>query len=115
MYRPNQYCEIQKVDASDIYGMPVAGARHQERCSVVELVILAEKSSVRADTSASRGSAIEMETKSKFLLSKTSAAEVNDAIIFAGNRFRIVSRFPRYNARGSFDHYEITCSYWGKE
>ena len=61
MFRPNQNCQIQKSSGkTDVYGMPVPGRKVNERLAVIELNLMAVKSSVRADSSASRGNAQEM-------------------------------------------------------
>lgn len=116
MFRPNQNCQIQKASGkNDVYGMPVPGAKLPERLAIIELNILNEKSSVRADTSASRGNAQEMEVISKFLLTKNTAAEINDILIYGGHSFRVKSMFPRHNLQGVLDHYEVTCTFWSAQ
>lgn len=116
MFRPNQSCQIQKASGkNDVYGMPVPGLKKSERLAVVELNIMSEKSSVRADTSASRGNAQEMEVVSKFLLTKTTVAEINDILIYGGRSFRVKSMFPRHDLQGTLDHYEITCTFWSAQ
>ena len=116
MFRPNQNCFIQKSSGkTDVYGMPVPGAKVKERLAIIELNIASEKSSVRADTSASRGNAQELEVVSKFLLAKTTAAQINDILIYGGHSFRVKSMFPRHDLQGSLDHYEVTCTFWSAE
>lgn len=116
MFRPNQSCVIQKASGkNDAYGMPLPGVRHTERCAIVEVRIRSEKSSVRADSSASRGSAMELETDAKFLLAKTSRAAIDDLLIHAGTQYRINSKHARYDLQGRLDHYEITCTYWSAQ
>lgn len=116
MFRPNQNCFIQKSSGkTDVYGMPVPGAKVSERLAVIELNIASEKSSVRADTSASRGNAQEMEVVSKFLLTKTTVAQINDILIYGGHSFRVKSMFPRHDLQGSLDHYEVTCTFWSAQ
>lgn len=113
MFRPNQNCHIQKSSGkNDVYGMPTPGAKVAERLAVIELNIMSEKSSVRADTSASRGNAQEMEVVSKFLLTKKTVAEINDVLIYAGHSFRVKSLFPRHDLQGMLDHFEATCTFW---
>jgi hypothetical protein len=114
MFRPNQNCVIETSDGNDVFGMSMPSTKHKERCSVVSLDIREEKSSVRADTSASRGSALEAQTDSKFLLTKTTVADIGDVILYLDMEFRIVGRFPRHDVSGKLDHYEVVCAYWGK-
>lgn len=113
MFRPNQHCDIHKASGkSDVYGMPLPGVVHRERCAIIKLDIVAEKSSVRADTSASRGSAIELTADVMFLMTKATKAVINDVIEFMNNKYRIASVFPRLDLQGKLDHYEVTCTYW---
>lgn len=113
MFRPNQNCQIQKSSGkTDVYGMPVPGQKVNERLAVIELNLMAVKSSVRADSSASRGNAQEMEVSSKFLLAKNTVADIDDILIYGGNSFRVVSIFPRHDLQGRLDHHEVTCTYW---
>jgi len=116
MFRPNQNCLIHKTGGkTDVFGMPLPGVRVKERCAVIELNIRNEKSSVRADTSASRGNAREFQADAKFLLTKTTKAEIDDVIEFADEVFRIAQKFPRHDLQGRLDHYEIVCTFWSKE
>lgn len=113
MFRPNISCYIQKTSGkTDVYGMPVLGAKVVERCAIVQLKIKSEKSSVRADTSATRGNARELEVDANILLTKTTSANIDDMIIIGGGEYRIASKFPRYNLQGTLDHYEVTCTFW---
>jgi hypothetical protein len=97
---------------TDVYGMPNPVKAVVEKCAIVKMVIVNEKSSVRADTSASRGNARELEANAIILLTKDTKANIDDAIIVGGNRLRIISMFPRYDLQGVLDHHEITCAYW---
>lgn len=116
MFRPNLDCHIQKSSGkTDVYGMPIPGRKIKERMAIVELNLMAVKSSVRADSSASRGAAQELEVSSKFLLTANTKAAIDDILIFGENRFRIVSIFPRHDVQGRLDHHEITCTYWSKK
>lgn len=113
MFRPNTDCLVQKVSGkTDVYGMPIPGAKQKDRCAVIKMIVKNEKSAVRADTSASRGNARELEADAVFLMPKTTTAEIDDLIIVLGHEFRIASKFPRQDLQGRLDHYEIACTYW---
>lgn len=116
MFRPNQDCVILRSSGkTDVFGMPLPGQRVKERCSVIQLNIRNEKSSVRADTSASRGNARELQVDAKFLLTKTTKAEIDDVIEFGSESFRVAQKFPRHDTQGRLDHYEIVCTFWNNE
>lgn len=116
MFVPNNTCTIQASEGlSDIYGQPRPGVFIKERCAVIRLVVMNVKSAVRADSSASRGSALELEAKSKFLLTAKTRASVDDLITIAGSTLRIMTKEPRFDLTGQLDHYEVTATFWGKQ
>jgi hypothetical protein len=113
MFRPNLSCVIQKTSGkSDVYGMPLPGEDHKERCSIIKLNVKNARSAVRGELSASHGSARELESDAVLLLTKTTIAAIDDVIVVAGSTFRIASLFPRHNLQGKLDHYQISCTYW---
>ncbi|MCL2874773.1 MAG: hypothetical protein FWF12_00465 [Betaproteobacteria bacterium] len=113
LLRPNQNCRIRKTTGeTDVYGVPIAGPQVVERCAIIRLNIKNEKSSVRADTSASRGNARELVADTMFLLTKNTVAAIDDLLIFGDQKYWIVSKFPRHDLQGKLDHYEVTCSIW---
>lgn len=113
MFQPNSKCIISSAK-SDEYGMPLAGAKFVEGCTVVKLKIVNEKSSVRADSSASRGNAREFESDANILLTKNTKAKIDDLIELPECKLRIVSKMPRRNLQGVLDHYEVTAQFWSK-
>ncbi len=113
MFRPNQSCTIVVASGrTDVYGQPLAATRVAERCAVVRLITTNQPSSVRADSSASRGAAKEVVSDSLILLAKSTAANIDDLIEINGSKLRILSKHPRFAINGRLDHYEITASIW---
>lgn len=113
MFRPNTPCVIHAASGNtDIYGMPIPGAKIKERCSVVKMLLLNEKSAVRADTSATRGNAREMEADTVLLLAPNTVAAIDDNIELRGHQFRVMSMSSRFGVMGNLDHYEAKCTYW---
>ncbi|MDR9847021.1 hypothetical protein [Herbaspirillum huttiense] len=78
----------------------------------MKLVVTNEKSSVRADSSASRGNAMENEATSVILLAPKTQARIDDIIEVAGSKLRIMGRQPRYDVTGRLDHIEINATMW---
>lgn len=116
MFRPNLKCRIQLASGkNDIHGQPLPGRFIGERCAIVKLVISNEKSSVRADSSASRGNAMEQQAVSVILLESTSKARIDDIIEVSGVKLRIQARHPRYDVGGRLDHYEIHATMWSQK
>jgi hypothetical protein len=115
MFRPNIRCVIQLASGkNDVRGQPIPGPNVPERCAVVKLVTKNEKSSVRADSSASRGNALELEADSVILLTTGTRAQIDDIIIIGGYKLRIMAKQPRFDVSGRLDHYEINAAMWGK-
>ncbi len=114
MFRPNLNCVIKKQGSYDQYGMPIVGQRVKERCAVVRLRNFNEKSSVRADSSASRGNAREMQASVLILLQANTQAEHDCVIELNKDQYRIMSMHARFNIAGKVDHYEVECTYWSE-
>jgi hypothetical protein len=113
MFRSNNTCIIRTSSGkTDVYGKPLPGNAYTEKCAVVKLEILSEKSAVRADTSATRGNARELQAHSLILLASTTRANIDDVIEIMGYSLRILGKQPRYSASGALDHYEVTASVW---
>jgi hypothetical protein len=113
MFRPNINCIVYKSDGTaDVYGMPLPGIKLNERCSIIKLNVISAKSAIRADTSASRGNARELEADTELLMTVNTAASIDDLVSIDGSKFLVVSKFPRHDLQGNLDHYQVTCSYW---
>ena len=113
MFKPNAWCFIVKTSAeTDVFGMPVNKTKVREACTPLVIDSKVDKSSVRADTSASRGNAREFQALAKFLVPPTSKASIDDILEWNGDALRISGKMPRYDLRGRLDHYELTCTEW---
>ncbi len=116
MFNPNVKCVIHSANGNtDVFGMPIETVRINELCAIVTMNIKSVATKTKANLSASRGSAMELEADTKILLSPSTAAKIDDDIHILGNKFRIVSMFARPNLLGQIDHYEVNCSYWTGE
>lgn len=112
MLNPTVPCVIVKRGASDLYGQKADGARVNDFCDVVKLAARTRKSSVRADSSASRGTAIEETVQSVLLFGPASDIALDDHIEIAGLRLAVSGRHPRFDAAGKLDHYRIEAAAW---
>ena len=113
MFKPNQFCTITKMSGTDVYGQPVQGAATTEQCAVIELDVKANKTPIRGDSSASRGSAIESETVARLLMTPGTVVDIDDMLTIVGINLRVSSRLPQFTIHGTVDHYQISCSFWG--
>lgn len=112
MFRANQYCRLQLSSGNDVYGQPLPFIYRKERCAVVKLVLTSTRSTVRADSSATRGNARELQAQSIILLSPRTHAHINDIIEIGDVRLRIEGIFARHDVLGRLDHYEINAAVW---
>lgn len=113
MFRPNLTCIISVSSGeTDVYGKPLPATRVTERCAIVKLNIKSLTTSVRTDTSATRGNARELTADTVILLTAKTVANIDDIIEVSGATLRIVSKFPRHSVAGVLDHYEITATIW---
>lgn len=113
MFRPNQTCIINiSSGKTDVYGQPLPSRRTKERCAVVKLELTNLQTSVRTDSSASRGNAMELVANAILLFPKSTIANIDDVIEIAGAKLKIVSKHPRYSVTGDLDHFEIGAVTW---
>lgn len=108
----NQDCIIRKLTSLDVYGQSVLGAPKKERCAVVKLRKELQHTTVRADSSQSRGHGDEFVATNKILLDSKTAGVLGDQLTVNGYQVRIMSADPRFDASGKLDHYEVTGELW---
>ena len=114
LFNPNQTCIIIKNVGYNIYGEPVREERITERCALLNASGSMKKSSVRADSSASRGNALEKTADYWLILTASTKAELDDLIEIHGVRVKINQLIPRYSLAGKHDHTEAYCSMWNE-
>lgn len=105
----NVPCVIVKPAGHDIYGQEVEGERKNEKCAVVKLTMTSQHSTVRVDSSATRGGADELVSDSVLLLGAKSSVRIDDIIEVAGAKLRAKSIRLRYTVVGKVDHNEVRC------
>lgn len=112
MFKPNTFCFVSKRSGFDEWGREQYGSKSRVACSVVRLKVSREKSSVRADSSASRGRAREVQSDSIVLLPPTFAVEIGDKLEIMGFSLEVESLEPRLNIMGRHDHNEVGLCVW---
>jgi hypothetical protein len=104
---------LRKVTGRDTYGQGTLGDPIAEKCMVVKNKHTDRHTTVRADSSASRGYADEYTTENRFLVAVNTQIEHDDQIAIAGLLIKVKVRHPRYDVFGKLDHYEIEGEPWG--
>lgn len=112
MINPTVPCVVVKTNGTDVYGRVQMGQRVRTKCNIVQIVNMREKSSVRADSSASRGRAHEFVNASKLLFQKHIAITLNDIVEILDMKLQVKSVFPRHDVHGKLDHYEVELAVW---
>lgn len=106
MFLPNTFGHLSSREGRNRYAEPVFGEPKRVECAVVRLREGIKATSVRADSSASRGSAEEIVTDAKILFPQTVDAKIGDRFTIAGISLEIVSREIRIDVFGRVDHLE---------
>lgn len=109
MFQPNLIGKMQRRTGRDVHGRGVYEAPRDCPFAVVNMDIGAIKTSVRADSSASRGSADETAAmRAKILVPPFVSLKPDDIFLFDGMSFLIVSLHNRRSVSGALDHIECT-------
>lgn len=114
LFHPNTTCVIIKNTGYTVYGEPMRSGRTTEPCAVLNAGKNMKKSSVRADSSASKGNAIEVVADYWLILMPDTVAELDDLIEVHGIQVKINRLIPRYGLDGHHDHTEALCSMWNE-
>ena len=112
MFRPNTFCFVSSRTGYDEWGRESYGKKNRLPCSVVRLKIAREKTSVRADSSASRGRGQEVKSDSIVLLPPSYDVKIGDRLEIMGYALEVESIYPRLNIMGRHDHNEVSLSVW---
>tara|TARA_B100000749_G_scaffold148090_1_gene113659 strand:+ start:648 stop:1013 length:366 start_codon:yes stop_codon:yes gene_type:complete len=108
MFRANTTCTLQSQTGElDIFGNPVFVKPVTVPCAVVSYDLSVQKSSVRADSSGSRGRAEQLEGVARFLFRRTQKIKTGDIITKDGFTLEVIEVFPRRDVSGRLDHLEV--------
>lgn len=105
MFMPNQTAELRPRTGRNRDGEETYGESREIGISIVALARQAVKSSVRSDSSGSRGAAEIMTSDGKIL--STEEPSVDDRITIRDVPYRVIGLHPRLTVMGQFDHNEI--------
>ena len=82
------------------------------KCAVVKLEQTSEKSSVRADTSASRGNANEITAAARLLFLPPVDIAMDDIVVIRGIKLKVVNKQTRFDVFGRHDHNQVDLNAW---
>lgn len=95
-----------KTTQYDAYGQALYEDPISIRFALVRFDTKVEDTTVRADSSATRGNVKEYVATGRILVEKRHKPNYGDLIAFDGKVFRVKEREPRYSVLGKLDHYE---------
>ena len=98
---------VAKSEGFDLYGNPQYGKARKTRCAVLRLRKSVEDTTVRADSSATRGHGQEILSDAWLLVSHREKIGLTDKLQVQGYTLKIVAIRPRYTVFGEHDHNEI--------
>lgn len=108
MFLPNNHCYIRRASKTrDIRGERTYGARERTPCSVVTLNLEIDKTSVRADSSGSRGRAEEEQGVARLLFPTYVKIGDLDIVEVENETLEVIQINPRRSVLGTLDHYEV--------
>ncbi|QNH71718.1 hypothetical protein V1VFAS_072 [Rhizobium phage V1VFA-S] len=107
MFEPNVVGKLLRVTGRDVHARPTYSEPVDCPCGIVNLDISSDKTVVRADSSASRGSADEKSAqRGKILIASYVTVNIGDRFEFDGMAFEIKSKHVRRSVMGAVDHFE---------
>lgn len=92
-----------------------AATPERVKVDVIQLIAQIAKTSVRTDSSATRGNAEEDQAEAKILFQKRTKPGEGDRFILHDVVMRIESVQPRIDTFGDLDHWECTLVLWDAE
>lgn len=96
----------------DVHGQSIPGETKTIQCAVVKIESKQVKTSVRTDSSASRGFAQEAAVSARLLFPKGAAVTEGDLIEIRNYKLKVTGEFPRYSVNGALDHRQVDAEAW---
>lgn len=112
MYRPNTTGMLSRADAKNEFAERSYSDPVEVACAVVFLKTMIVKTTVRSDSSATRGNAEELTAQAKVLFSPSTDVKMNDKFEKDGVALRVVGVQPRRAVTGKLDHIEVDMEAW---
>jgi hypothetical protein len=112
VFIPNTQGKLSVLKGFNLFGEPDFDRGETVPCAVVKLIGIADKTSVRTDSSASRGNAEETLTEARILFPANVEVSSGDRFEINGFTLRVQSVHPRYNITGKLDHFDVALEKW---
>jgi hypothetical protein len=112
LLKPNLTVKHSKQDGYDEHGQPLFSPERTIKCRVVHYRKNSVKTSVRADSSASRGRGQEQVYDAVVLFDSNSNVEIDDRVVIFGEKMKIEGFEPRFSIHGKLDHIEARLNVW---
>lgn len=100
-------CILKPKVGDNVYGEPEYGNKIVTRCVVIKLKKIRQATTVRTDSSATRGHADEDIAEARLLFSDKENIALGDYVEVMGHTIRITAIRYRLDACGELDHYEV--------
>jgi len=107
VFIPNRIAYIRrKSKTTDMYGQHTYGQKEAIHYALVRYDTVIEDSTVRADSSATRGNIKEFHASGRILVEKRHNPDFGDLVIVEGRVYQIKGVEIRFNVLGKLDHYQ---------
>tara|TARA_R110002074_G_scaffold5353_2_gene26351 strand:- start:1362 stop:1715 length:354 start_codon:yes stop_codon:yes gene_type:complete len=112
--RPHISCTLYPTDGSDIYGKDLFLTPVVTTCAIVKLTETTERTSVRTDSSATRGYAGEITADARLLFSPADAKHLkaDTKVEVMGVTLKIATISQRLSIQGLLDHFQVDLNKW---
>lgn len=108
MFEPNLLGKLESKIGRDVHGRGQFAPQRDCPFAAVNLAYGAQPTTVRADSSASRGAAEEIvAVRSKILVPTYVTIAIGDRFHFSGVNFEVKNMHPRHSVMGALDHFEV--------
>lgn len=107
MFIPNLRCRVRRRTGTNVYGKGTYESPKPALFAIVRLEEESSTTSVRTDSSASRGNANENTIAARFLFPISVKLKQGDIVEYLNYRMAVQSVWPRYSVTGTHDHWQV--------
>lgn len=104
---PNRTCGLRRKNGVNGFGEPSFDSKITVPFALVRFDTKVEDSTVRADSSATRGNVKEFHASGRALFPVSVVPKWGDIIVIDNKVFMVKEVEPRYHVLGNLDHYEV--------